>query len=331
MFCRGAKRWLTSSLLSGGGWMYPQSFLDPAGPQAELLYESIAWDLWVITGIFVVVSIITAFILIRFRRNEGEAGIPAQSHGSPRWELVAWVGLIAGLLVMLVHPLKAEAVFEDMPGEADAVDVEVIGHQWWWEIRYPQYGIVTANEAHVPVGKPVRIKTTSVDVVHAFAVPRLGGKNDSLPGRWTRFWLEAEAPGVYQGQCMELCGSSHARMLARVIADTPADFEAWVRARKSPAPKPQGELAARGEQVFGTKCAACHAVDGTAFKGQIGPNQTGFGLRTSIGGGVLENNPRNLALWLADPQAVKPGTKMPNLNLNQGEVDALVAYLEGLK
>lgn len=319
-----------SPALAAEGTKYPQALLDPAGPQAESLAEVISWDLQVITGIFIAVSLITAYILIKFRRREG-ADAPEQSHGNPRFEVTAWLVLVMGLLVMMVHPLKAEGVFVKMPTDENAVDVEVIGHQWWWEIRYPKLGIVTANELHMPTGVPVRIRTTSVDVIHSFAIPRLGGKDESIPGRWTQFWLQADEPGIYQGQCMQLCGASHARMLARAVAQTPADFDAWVQSMKNPVTTPQTELAQRGEQLFGSNCAACHTVDGTAFKGKVGPNQTGFGYRTSIGGGVLENNPQNLARWIADPQSVKPGTKMPKLPLSKDAIDALVAYMEGLK
>ncbi len=342
-YVRGAR---TRRLLAGGAALaalaasppvlaqevrYPQTLLKPAGDQARALYEAMAWDIEFITFVFFIVSLITAFILIRFKHRDGEDGLPPQATGNLRWELGAWLVLIVGLIVMALHPLKAETVFASMPKGDDAIDVQVIGHQWWWEIRYPKLGIVTANELHIPTGTPVRIATTSVDVIHSFEIPRLGGKNDSLPGRWTKFWIEADEPGIYQGQCFELCGASHARMLARVIAHTPADFEAWVRARQNPQSQPESDLARAGEQTFKATCALCHTIDGTAAKGTIGPNLTAFGTRTSIGGGVLANTPENLAKWLADPAAIKPGSKMPNYNLSKEQIDGLVAYLMGLK
>lgn len=310
---------------------YPQTLLQPAGEQGRTLYAAMAWDIEFISSIFVVVALITLYILIRYKHRDGEEGVPPQSHGDFRWELGAWMVLIVGLIVMALHPLHAEAVFAEVPKGPDTLEVEVIGHQWWWEIRYPKLGIVTANEMHIPTGTKVLIATTSADVIHSYEVPRLGGKNDSLPGRWTKFWFEADDPGVYQGQCFELCGSSHARMLTRVIAQTPADFEAWVRSRKNPLTEPQNDLAKKGEGIFRGTCAVCHTVDGTPAQGKIGPNLTALGTRTSIGGGVLENTPDNLARWLANPDAVKPGTKMPNYHLSKDQIDALVAYLEGLK
>ncbi len=310
----------------------PQSLLHPAGPQAEELAKAITWDILAITVIFVPVALLALYILARFRRRPGDDELPPQVDGNPRWELGWTLALIVGLVIMVLHPLPAEAFFERLPKGEKTLTVEVIGHQWWWEIRYPDYGIVTANEMHIPAGTPVIVKTWSADVIHSFGVPRLGGKNDALPGRVLKFWLEADEPGVYQGQCYELCGASHARMLARVIAHKPEEFDAWVQARQNPVVAvPEGSLAAQGEQVFRGLCAACHTVDGTPAKGTIGPNLTAFGTRTSIGGGVLENTPENLAVWLADPPAVKPGSIMPNLGLSQDNIQALVAYLQALK
>ncbi len=314
---------------------FPQTLLHPAGPQAEVLYEAMTWDIAFITFIGVLVSIATAFILIRFKDRGEDREIP-QSHGDPRYELIAWLVLIVGLVVMALHPLKAEAVFERQPEEADAIDVNVVGHQWWWEFQYPQYGLVTANELHIPVGKKVRITTWSEDVIHAFEVPRLGGKNDSLPGRKTRFWIEADKPGVYQGQCFELCGASHARMLTRVVAQSQEDFDAWVKKQGSPAPTPSGGLAAQGKQVFDRICAACHTVDGTKRSPvTYAPNLAYMGDRTSIGGGILKNTPENLLAWVTDPQALKPGAKMTVSvkagSLTEDDARAVVEYLEGLK
>lgn len=314
---------------------YPQTLLKPAGPQAETLYEAMAWDIAFITFIGVIASIVTAFILIRFK-DRGEDRVVPQTHGDPRYELVAWLVLIVGLVVMALHPLPAEAVFERQPEGEAVLQVNVIGHQWWWEFEYPQYGVYTANELHIPVGKKVAITTWSEDVIHAFEVPRLGGKNDSLPGRKTRFWIEADKPGVYQGQCFELCGASHARMLTRVIAHPQDDFDAWLKKQGTPAPEPTTDLAAKGKQVFNTVCTACHTVDGTKRSPNTGaPNLAYMGARTSIGGGVLKNTPENLLQWLRDPQSVKPGAKMTVSvklgSITEDDAKALVEYLESLK
>lgn len=310
---------------------HPQTLLQPAGPQAETLYEAMSWDIAVITVIFVAVGLLDAFIMVKFKRKGDE--VPEnQSHGHPRAEMIAWAGLIIGLVIIALHPLRAESVFARTPASDQTVRVEVIGHQWWWEIKYPELGIVTANEMHIPTGVPVEIRATSADVIHAYGVPRLGGKDDALPGRVTKFWFQADEPGVYQGQCYELCGASHARMLTRVIAQSPADFEAWVASRKNPVVEPQNDVAARGQQIFMTNCSFCHTIDGKST-GTTGPNLTALGTRTSIGGGDLEMNKENLITWFSDPEAVKPGQKiMPKFGtLSAEDKDALAEYLLGLK
>ncbi len=309
---------------------YSQSLLKPAGPQAKELFSALTFDVGAILILMILLMFMVLYVIVKYRQRAEDPGLPAQVDGNPRLEFGWTVALILGLMVLAWHPAKAEFVFEDLKAPK-TLDLEVIGHQWWWEVKYPNEGIVTANEIHIPTGAKVRITTTSVDVIHALGVPRLGGKNDSFPGRVTKFWIQADEPGIYQGQCWELCGASHGRMLARVIAHDPADFEAWVQARKNPVTTPEGDLAVAGEQAFMTTCAACHTVDGTGAKGTVGPNLTAFGTRTSIGGGVLENTPENLGKWLADPASVKPGAKMPNLGLGADTIAALTAYLEGLK
>lgn len=314
---------------------YPQTLLAPVGTQAQEIFDAMAWDLVAITILFIVFSLVTAFILIRFKARRGDDSKLPQSHGDFRAEIAIWLGLIVGVVILLFHPLHAEGVFSAAPKNADAIDIEVIGHQWWWEFKYPNQKIVTANELHIPTGRIVRLKTTSMDVIHSFGAPRLGGKNDALPGRWTKFWMEVDEPGSYYGQCWELCGASHARMLFRVIAHPQKDYEAWVKARQNPVTKPASELAKQGEQVFGRVCAACHTVDGTPYQGQVGPNLTAVGKRTTIGGGVLKNTPKNLTTWISNPASVKPGSLMPN-NIEKGlitqeDVPALVEYLSGLK
>ncbi len=311
---------------------HPQTLLQPAGPQAEILHEAISWDIAVITVIFIAVALLDAFIMVKFKRRNDE--VPEnQSHGNPRIEMLAWGTLILGMIIIALHPLHAESVFANTPKSDQTLKVDVTGHQWWWEIRYPDLGIVTGNEMHIPTGVPIEISTTSVDVIHAYGVPRLGGKNDSFPGRVTKFWIQADEPGVYQGQCFELCGASHARMLTRVIAHDPADFEAWVASRQNPQSAPVGPLAEQGQQIFMQYCAACHTIDGTGAKGTIGPDLTALGTRTSIGGGILEMNQENLTAWISDPESVKPGQKtMPKFgSLSADQMTALTTYLLGLK
>lgn len=319
-----------------GSGQYPQSLLDPAGPQAEEMLGVLSFDLIVVTVLWIALTLLTLFIIIRFKRQKGDNSLPSQADSHRTLEIGWTVALTAGLIVLLWHPVKAEFFFETPPQTKDALDVEVIGHQWWWEFRYPNQKIVTANELHIPAGKVIRFKITSADVIHSPGVPRLGGKNDAYPGRITKMWIQADEPGVYHGQCFELCGASHARMLWRVVAQTPADFDKWVMTRQKPDVKAKSDLAKEGEKVFGRVCLACHTIDGTPFTmGTAGPNLTAFGTRSVIGGGVLKNTEENLATWISAPESVKPGSLMPN-NIQKGlitedEVPALVEYLEGLK
>ena len=308
---------------------YDQSLLRPAGPQARELYEVLTFDLLAVALLWVLMVSLVIYAVTRFRRRREEEGLPPQVEGNPKLELGWTIALILGMGVLALHPVKAEFDFEALPREG--MEVEVIGHQYWWEFRYPEQGIVTANELHIPVGVPVRLKMTSADVIHSLNIPRLGGKNDAIPGRITWMWLQADEPGVYQGQCFELCGASHARMLARAIAHPREEFEAWVKRHQNPVTKPATPLAQEGEKIFATRCASCHTVDGTPYQGKVGPNLTGFGERTVLGGGISPNTRENVLLWLSDPAELKPGALMPNLGLSQEEKEALVEYLEGLK
>jgi cytochrome c oxidase subunit 2 len=211
-----------------------------------------------------------------------------------------------------------------------SLSVEVIGHQWWWEIRYPELGITTANELHLPVGRPVSLSLKSADVIHSFWVPRLGGKRDLVGGKVNHLVFTVDEPGEYPGQCAEFCGASHANMRLTVIAQSPADFEAWTK-RLTATPIPPSGEAAKGHQAFlATGCVACHAIQGVAA-GVVGPNLTHVGSRKTLAGGILKNNPEDLARWLRNPPGVKPGALMPKLPLSDDQVAALVAYLGSLR
>lgn len=319
-----------------------QSLIHPAGPQAEELYKAMAFDINGIIVLFVILSLLILYAIVRFADRSGGKELPPQVDGNRSLEVGWSLALVAGLVIFLVHPVKAEFVFENAPQSAKSLDVKVIGHQWWWEFQYPGLGITTANELVIPAGTVINMKVTSADVIHALGVPRLGGKNDAMPGRVTKMWVQADEPGVYQGQCMELCGKSHARMYFRVVAMSQEDFDTWVKSRQNPEISVADATAQRGQEVFMQKCAACHTIDGTSAKGTIGPNLTFMGARTSIGGGIRENTPESLAQWIRDPQSLKPGAIMPGADkpggqgfpatgLSQEDVDALVAFLEGMK
>lgn len=322
---------LVGALLVAGCARAPQSILDPAGPVARAQYRLFTFDVAMVTGIGVVMAFLILYAVFRFRRRGSAGGLPPQVDGNRRLEIGWTLAAVLVLVPLAVEPIKDEfALAAPLPGQ-DVLQVRVVGHQWWWEFEYPDLGIVTANELHIPTGQPVQLTITSADVLHSFWVPRLGGKMDAVPGRQNKLWLQADEPGTYLGQCAELCGTSHANMRLRVIAQTAAEFEAWVRTRQNPVTQPQSDLAARGQAKFQQTCAACHTVDGTPAKGKVGPNLTGVGSRTTIAAGMLQNTDENLARWLQNPPAVKPGALMPNLNLKKEEIEALVAYLRGLK
>jgi cytochrome c oxidase subunit 2 len=217
----------------------------------------------------------------------------------------------------------------------DALKVTVVGHQWWWEIRYPELGIVTANELHVPqssVAKPAHtfLKLQSADVAHSFWVGQLSGKVDLIPGITNSMWLDPRRTGIYLGNCAEYCGTQHANMLIRVIVDSPADFEKWAAAQKLNASS-DPQLEAARSRFLSLNCINCHTVSGTAARGTFGPDLSHVMSRTTLGAGVLPNTPENLRAWVKDPQVIKHGNLMPNMQLNPRELDEVVTYLASLK
>ncbi len=211
--------------------------------------------------------------------------------------------------------------------------IDVEGNQWWWEAAYPGYDEVTANEIHIPAGEPVLVRLASLDVIHSFWVPELAGKLDLVPGQINELWIEAAEPGVYFGQCAEFCGVQHALMAFHVVADPPEEFAAWIAEQQEPAEAPLADsLVERGRDVFlSAGCIQCHTVRGTQATGQLGPDLTHLASRDWIAAGTLENTVGNLEAWISDPQAIKPGAKMPPTELDSEELQALVAYLQSLE
>jgi cytochrome c oxidase subunit 2 len=250
---------------------------------------------------------------------------------------------VIGAVAVTTLVLMAMLVASDLTGRsivtlatADALDVELIGHQWWWEVRaplsVPSRNVVTANEIHVPVGRPVLLKSTSYDVIHSFWVPNLHGKRDLIPGRLTSTWFRADRPGVFRGQCAEFCGYQHAHMALEVVADPPDRFEAWMEEQRQPAAEPSTDSGRRGREVFLTRsCVLCHTVRGTGAFGHKGPDLTHLASRRKIAAGTLDLSHSNLEDWIRNPQAIKPGNRMPAHPLATEELDALVEYLEVLR
>jgi cytochrome c oxidase subunit 2 len=248
---------------------------------------------------------------------------------------LAWT-IIPILIVVVLFLATARVIhaIQDAPKPATAVEVTAIGHQFWWEFRYPALGIVTANELHVPVSDPVHptptfLKLLSADTDHSFWVPQLAGKTDLIPNRVNEMWMDPHQTGIYLGQCAQYCGTQHAKMLLRVSVDTAEDFESWVREQKKDAARDEKEIA--GRRIFETTaCINCHAVGGTVATGRFGPDLTHLMSRSTIASGAAENTSENLRLWIENPDAIKPGSLMPAMKLSDADLDALLRYLETL-
>ncbi len=313
----------------------PQNWLVASGDNAAILKDLTTTILYMAAVVFVVVEGALIYAIIRFRRrpSNGEA-LPPQIHGNSRLE-IAWTLAPAIVLIFVAVPTIQTLFYlaSPPPAQGDPLRVKVIGHQWWWEFQYPDLGIATANELHIPVGRTVVADLDTADVIHSFWVPRLAGKTDLIPNHPNRMWFNAKEPGVYYGQCAEFCGAQHAQMRFRVVVQTPSEFQSWVDSQKRPPVPPASDLARQGEELFMGKaaCFSCHTVDGTKAQGKVGPNLTHIGSRLTLAAGVLDNTPENLATWIKEPQSVKPGSKMVVPALTDDEVKALVAYLQGLK
>ncbi len=311
------------------------SIVDPRSTPAHEIYRLSLFVLLITGTIFTVVGGLLAYVVIRFRaREEDKDHEPAQIYGSTQVEL-AWT-VIPVLIVVVLFLTTARIIFaiQDAPEPAAALDVTVIGHQFWWEFRYPKLGIVTANELHVPVStpgapEPTYLKLLSADVDHSFWVPQLGGKTDLIPNHPNAMWMDPEKTGLYVGQCAQFCGVEHAKMLLRVYVDTPEQFADWVKSQQQPAA--QDAAAAAGRHVFETEaCVNCHTISGTAAKGVFGPDLTHLMSRATIAAGAADNTPENLRAWIVNPNTFKPGALMPAMQLSDEQTDEVVAYLETL-
>ena len=308
---------------------FPQSTLSPTsdfGHSIDHLFRGIFW--WAV-GVFIVVEGILLYSVIRFRHRAG-APAPKQHHGHTLLE-IAWTLAPALILVVIAVP-TVQIIFATAKAPPGSLRVAVIGHQWWWEYRYPDLGIVTANELHVPVGKPVSVDITSTDVIHAWWTPKLGGKRDAIPGHHNEISFTADSVGEYMGQCVEYCGASHANMRLRTFVDTDSAFQAWVAAQTAVPPLPaKGSPEEAGRAAFQKYgCIGCHTVAGYS-NGPIGPNLTHVGSRSMIAGSIMMNTEQHLRDWIANPPGMKPGSIMPNLHVSQTDLTALIAYLQSLK
>jgi cytochrome c oxidase subunit 2 len=312
------------------------SIFHPVSAPADASYTAALVVLVITTGILVVVGGLLAYGVVAFRRRPDDDGSePAQIYGSDQIEL-AWT-VIPILIVVVLSLVTARTVYDVQaaPKPPGALDVTVIGHQWWWEIRYPDLGVVTANELHVPVTDPANptptyLRLESADVVHSFWVPQLAGKTDLIPNRVNHMWIEPRVTGVFRGQCAEYCGTQHAHMLLRVHVHTRPEFDRWVAAQRAPAA--DDPAVAAGRRVFErTACINCHTVRGTVATGRFGPDLTHLMSRETLAAGAAPMTRAALAAWVADPDHAKPGALMPAMQMDQPELDQLVAYLETLR
>ena len=319
------------------------SIFAPVSAPAEAVQEVAALVLSITGAIFVIVAGLLIFAIVRYRRRPGDPqGEPPQIYGSGRIEL-AWT--VIPLLAVTVLFLSTTRTIFAVQGAAlpdDSLRVEVIGHQWWWEFHYPELGVTTANELHVPVSnrndrRPTRLDLESQDVVHSFWVPQLAGKTDLIPNHENRMWIEPFETGEYLGQCAEYCGVQHAHMLLRVFVHSSEDFDRWVAEQQRPAVRDAS--VADGRRVFmDTACINCHTIRGEAegiadgvADGRFGPDLTHLMSRATIGAGAAENTPENLRDWVNDPEHLKPGVLMPPMKLDRRRLDRLVAYLTSLR
>jgi cytochrome c oxidase subunit II len=325
----GAGLCLLASALLLGGCANAPSVLAPAGPAAQTL-STLWWVLFAIAAIvFVVVMGLLSYALFRRRRAGGSVG---GTVGSSRFFVAIGGGLVPAIILVgvMIYTVSVQRALS-MPSEP-ALRVQLIGHQWWWEVRYPDEGVVTANEVHIPAGTPVLFELTSADVIHSFWPPQLQAKMDMLPGQTNTTWLTADQPGVYRAQCAEYCGLQHAHMGLMIVAEPEQQYAAWIQGQRENAPRPADPVLKQGEQVFlGSACVYCHTIRGTVATGKIGPDLTHIATRQTIGAGILPNNVGNLSGWIVNSQTIKPGNQMPPMYLNGDDLNAVVAYLQSLR
>jgi cytochrome c oxidase subunit II len=312
------------------------NIFSPVATPSQSIYSLALFVLAITGGIFIVVSSLIAYAAVRFRqRRDDDGSEPPQVFGSNQIEL-SWT-IIPVLIVVVLFLATARMIFaiQDAPKPAAALKVTAIGHQFWWEFRYPSLHITTANELHIPVSdpaspRPTYLELTSADVIHSFWIPRLAGKTDMVPNRINDLWMDPHSSGLYVGQCAQFCGMEHAKMLLRVYADTPDQFAAWVKQQQQPGAQ-NGTVAAGRRDFESQACINCHAVAGTAAHGQFGPDLTHVASRKTIAAGAAENTTENLERWIADPDMIKPGSLMPSMHLTSDQVRDITAYLNTLQ
>jgi len=326
-----------------------QSALNPAGEQGGSIARLWWIYFWVLTAIFVLVAVFLFLALLprrtRFVGQEpgGQIDRPDES-SERRLSSVVISAVIASIIVLFVllfvDFLAGRSIYaltDQNTSDANPVTIKITGHQWWWQVDYenrsqPSKMMTTANEVHVPVGRPVKLTLQSSDVIHSFWVPNMHGKKDLVPGHPTEMWLKATETGTFRGQCAEFCGLQHAHMRLTFVADSPEKFERWMQSSSSDAPQPTTASRQRGLGVFmSNQCMMCHNINGTNARSTVGPDLTHIASRPMLAAGAIPNTRGYLAGWIANPQNIKPGVRMPPNTLGSDDLNALVDYLESLK
>ena len=326
---------LAASLCSASSGPAIPSIFKPESTPADSIYRLSLLVLATTGFIFVIVFGLIAYAITKFRKRSNDEPEPAQVYGSNQIELAWTVIPILIVLVLFMATARVIHAIEDARMPKGAIQATIIGHQFWWEIRYPALGVVTANELHVPVSDPAHPTPTfltllSADTDHSFWVPQLAGKTDLIPNRVNKMWIDPHAVGTYVGQCAQYCGMQHAKMLLRVYVDSPQQFQQWADEEKKPAGT--SDAVNEGRQIFEiTACINCHTVSGTVADGRFGPDLTHLMSRDTIASGAATNTPENLKTWIQDPDVIKPGSLMPAMKLSEHDLDALTAYLETLR
>lgn len=334
---------IAAGLLTAGCAGHQQSVVNAAGPESDRIV-TLFWFFFGILGL-IFAAVLVTLVLAVMRRSRGIEQEPLEVVHAPsaateknvtRNVRMATITTVVILFVMLIASVSVGRAVSRGVDAKNAMTIEVTGNQWWWSFRYvndnPSLIVTTANEIHIPVGRPILIRGLSGDVIHSFWVPNLNGKRDLIPSRVTTEYIQADRPGRYRGQCAEFCGLQHAHMAFWVVAEPANQFDAWMHHQLQPAADPTDPVLQQGEQVFlNNACVFCHAIGGTRAAGQVAPDLTHFGSRISIAAGTLPNTTGNLAGWIVDPQNIKPGNHMASIALRSEDIQPLVNYLESLK
>jgi len=327
---------LISGVVGGPGPLSPTGIFAPVSTPARSIFELSIFVLVISAAIFVVVAGLLTYAVVKYRRRKKDDGRePAQVYGSTQIELAWTIVPVIIVLVLFLATARVLAAVQDAPRPKNALEVTVVGHQFWWEYRYPGRNVVTANELHVPVSDPANpsptfLKLLSADTDHSFWVPRLAGKTDLIPNFPNQTWIDPHETGVFLGQCAQYCGTQHAKMLLRVYVDTREGFERWLSQQSQPAYV--SDAVADGRKIFErTACINCHTVAGTPANGRFGPDLTHLMSRETLGAGIAPNTPENLRRWIQDPSVFKPGSLMPAMGMSDRELDAVTAYMASLR